>query len=102
MTGNPAHSIDWSRFDAACTASLRAMDAWTEIADRLGTTHLDTLRLRSAYVARRDTETAEWVRLRDQILGRTSIVQTTDDGSIPSIPSIPSIKALDVPPEKSA
>ena len=71
MNGLPEAPIDWSRFDEACTAALRAMDRWTALADQLGTAHLDTLRLRSDYLARRDTETAEWLRIRDQILART-------------------------------
>ena len=71
MNGLPDAPIDWSLFDAACTDALRAMDRWTALADQLGTTHLDTLRLRSDYLARRDTETAEWLRIRDQILART-------------------------------
>ena len=71
MNGIPEAPIDWSRFDVASTDALRAMDRWTALADQLGTAHLDTLRLRSDYLARRDTETAEWVRIRDQILART-------------------------------
>ena len=71
MTGLPDAPIDWSRFDTACTDALQAMDRWMTLAEQLGTTHLDTLRLRSDYLARRDTETAEWVRIRNQILART-------------------------------
>ena len=71
MNGIPEAPIDWSRFDVACTDALRAMDRWTALADQLGTAHLDTLRLRSDYLARRATETAEWLRIRDQILART-------------------------------
>jgi hypothetical protein len=72
VTGTHDAPIDWSRFDAACTDALRAMDRWVALADQLGTTHLDTLRRRSEYLARRDTETAEWVRIRDQILARNT------------------------------
>jgi hypothetical protein len=72
VTGTPEAPIDWSRFEDAFAEAVRAMDRWTELADRLGTTHLDTLRLRSDYLDRRDTETAEWVRIRDEIRARNT------------------------------
>ena len=83
MTGSPASLIDWSRLDDASANAVQAMDCWTDLADRLGTRHRATLRLRFEYLARRDAETAEWVRIRNETvaLGISELRAANEAGS---------------------